>query len=240
VVAAHPEEHLFVVVAGAHLYGCPSAESDIDLRACHRVPTEQLFALERPSETVERLERVGAREVETVSHEVEKCLRLLLKRNGVLLEQIFSPLVVVETPVLGELRQLSRQCLTRGLYHHYQTRIYSVAQEYRRDGARLVKQLLALYRLAMTGIHLMRHGEVEANLPRLNEAYQLPHVTELIERKAESETATVADDAPFLSEIDSLVARLEEAHAASVLPDGAPDRALLDAFLRRQRWAGLE
>jgi predicted nucleotidyltransferase len=239
VVAEHPEEHLFVVVAGSHLYGCPSPESDIDLRACHRVPTEQLFALERPSETVERLERIGEREVETVSHEVEKSLRLLLKRNGALLEQIFSPLVVVETPALSDLRAVARDWLTRGLYHHYQTRIYSAGQEYRRNGGGRVKPLLGLYRLAMTGIHLLRRGEVEANLTRLNEEFRLPQVTELIERKAEGEAATVEDDVPYLTQIDTLVTTLGEAHAASTLPDAASDRAALDAFLSRQRWEGL-
>jgi uncharacterized protein len=243
VVANQPEAHLFVTIGGAHLYGYPSAASDIDLRGCHRLPTDALFALERPSETVERLEVAGSQEIETVSHEVEKYLRLMLKRNGAALEQIFSPLVVVETPALAELRELARGCITRGLCHHYRSAMQSTYRAYQREERRRAKPLLALYRLAMTAIHVLRHGDVETSLPRLNELYGFPHVTErivaLIERKRADEAATVAEDAPYLADIERLGAILDEAYAASRLPEMPSNRAALDAFLYRQRWEGL-
>ena len=40
--------------------------------------------------------------------------------------------------------------------------------------SRRVKPLLYVYRVLLTGIHLMRTGEVEANLPILNEEFRLP------------------------------------------------------------------
>jgi uncharacterized protein len=244
-LAAQPEEHLFVTVSGAHLHGYPSAESDVDLRGCHRLPTDALFALERPSETVERLEVVagcaGARsqEIETISHEVEKYLRLMLKRNGAILEQLYSPLVVLETPALAELRELARGCITRGLYHHYRSAMQSTYRAYQREGRRAVKPLLALYRLGMTGTHVLREGVVEPNLPRLNETYGLPRVAELIERKVADEAATLAEDGPYLAEVERLGEMLTEAYANSSLPEAPSDRAAIDAFLYRQRWEGL-
>lgn len=239
VVANQPEAHLFVTIGGAHLYGYSTAESDVDLRGCHRLPTDALFALERPSETVERLEVAGGQEIETVSHEVEKYLRLMLKRNGAALEQIFSPLVVVETPALAELRDLARGCITRGLYHHYRSAMQSIYRAYQREEPRRVKPLLVLYRLAMTAIHVLRDGDVETNLPRLGEMFDFPNVTELIERKRADEAAAVADDASCLADIERLGVILDETYAASTLPDMPSNRAAIDAFLYRQRWEGL-
>ena len=38
-------ELLFVTVSGAHLYGFPSPDSDIDLRGSHRLPLNQIVGL---------------------------------------------------------------------------------------------------------------------------------------------------------------------------------------------------
>ena len=44
---------LFWTVSGSHLYGFPSADSDIDLRGCFRAPLRSLVGLKPPTETVE-------------------------------------------------------------------------------------------------------------------------------------------------------------------------------------------
>lgn len=44
--------------------------------------------------------------------------------------------------------------------------------------------MLHVYRVLLTGIHLMRAGEVEANLVSLNETFRLSYLPDLIERKA--------------------------------------------------------
>ena len=49
--------------------------------------------------------------------------------------------------------------------------------------------------MLLTGIHLMRTGEVEANLVRLNEEARLPHVDDLIARKLAGPEQSVLDDA---------------------------------------------
>jgi len=40
-----------------------------------------------------------------------------------------------------------------------------------------------VYRVLLTGIHLMRTGEVEANLVTLNEEFRLLYLAELVARK---------------------------------------------------------
>src|SRR4051794_4456996 len=88
---ARPIAPLFVTVSGAHLYGFPSPDSDVDLRGCHLAPLRDVVGIDLPPETVEPKGLLNGTEVEMVSHEVGKYLRLLLKNNGYILEQVFSP-----------------------------------------------------------------------------------------------------------------------------------------------------
>jgi predicted nucleotidyltransferase len=53
-VAKLDYDPLFVTVSGAHLYGFPSPDSDIDLRGCHRLPVRALIGLDVPQQTLER------------------------------------------------------------------------------------------------------------------------------------------------------------------------------------------
>jgi predicted nucleotidyltransferase len=85
---------LFVTVSGAHLYGFPSPDSDVDLRGAHLLPLRCVVGLDMPNQTIERKLDLAGVEVELVSHDLGKYLRLLVKNNGYVLEQIFSPLVV--------------------------------------------------------------------------------------------------------------------------------------------------
>ena len=79
---------LFVSVSGAHLYGFPSPDSDVDLRGTFAAPLERVLSLNLPCETLEPKGIVGGVEVEMVGHEIAKYLRLLIKPNGYVLEQI--------------------------------------------------------------------------------------------------------------------------------------------------------
>src|SRR5581483_8466370 len=102
---------LFVTVSGAHLYGFPSPDSDVDLRGAHLLPLRDVVGLDVPNETVERKLDLAGVEIELVSHDLGKYLRLLVKNNGYVLEQIFSPLVVIGQGFLDELRPLARRCI---------------------------------------------------------------------------------------------------------------------------------
>jgi uncharacterized protein len=46
-----------------------------------------------------------------------------------------------------------------------------------------VKPLLYVFRVLLTGIHLMRTGEIEANLVHLNQEFRLDFLEELIQLK---------------------------------------------------------
>ena len=65
---------LFVTVSGAHLYGFPSSDSDVDLRGCHLLPLRDVVGLDVPNQTLEHKAVHDGTEVELVSHEVGKYL----------------------------------------------------------------------------------------------------------------------------------------------------------------------
>src|ERR1700751_1662752 len=119
IVAAQPYPLLFATISGAHLYGFPSPDSDFDLRGVHVLPLEKITGLDVHDETVQDSRVIEALEMDIVSHDVRKFFGLLLKKNGYVLEQVFSPLLVHTTPEHDELKRIVRGCITKHHSHHY-------------------------------------------------------------------------------------------------------------------------
>jgi predicted nucleotidyltransferase len=239
VAAEHPFPLLFATISGAHLYGFASPDSDYDLRGCHVLPASHVMGLDPGPWTiqVERMDDDGF-ELDLVTHDALKFFKLMLKKNGYVLEQLHSPLIVRSTPEHEELKAIARGCVTRFHHHHYLGFAETQWRLFDKERPRRVKPLLYTYRVLLTGIHLMRAGEVEANLPRLNESARLSHVDELIARKVaghERETLDDADASFHRREYERLRAELEAAGASSRLPDHATARAALDDLLLRLR-----
>lgn len=238
IAARQPHRLLFATVSGAHLYGFPSPDSDWDLRGVHVLPWRAVAGLVHGPETltVERIE--DGLELDLVTHDAGKFMRLLLRRNGYVLEQLHSPLVVVTTPEHAELADIAKRCVTRHHGHHYRgffaTQWKLLAQE---DPPR-VKPLLYAYRVLLTGIHLLETGEVEANLPKLLALHPQPLVPELIERKldgAEHGALRTGELALHESACARLLAELAEAGARSTLPELPAARDELHDLLIRLR-----
>ena len=169
---------------------------------------------------------------------MRKFFGLLLKKNGYVLEQVLSPLVLRSTPEHAELRQLAKGCITKHHAHHYLGFAQTQYELFRKEEPPRVKPLLYVYRVLLTGIHLMRTGEVEANLVRLNETFRLPYVPELIERKLggpEKGRLESADIALHDSEYRRLREELENAHRASTLPEAPTTADALHDLLVRVR-----
>lgn len=86
-----------------------------------------------------------------------------------------------------------------------------------KERPRRVKPLLYVYRVLLTGIHLMRTGVVNANLVELNDEARLPYIADLIARKQSGENTTLEDAAVAFhqSEYERLRGGLQAAHDAS-------------------------
>ncbi len=236
IVQAQPHPLLFATVSGAHLYGFPSPDSDFDLRGVHVLPPELVVGLDEGPATIEVAERRPDLELDLVTHDAKKFFGLLLRRNGYVLEQLYSPLVISTTAEHGELKAIARTCITRHHVHHYRGFAGTQWDLFCKEQPRRVKPLLYVYRVLLTGIHLMRTGEIEANLVHLNEEFRLPYVPELVARKLEGpEKATLAEQdwGRHESEYNRLVGVLDEASVASTLAEEpSAHRALHDLLVR--------
>lgn len=238
---SHPYPLMFMTVSGAHLYGFPSPDSDYDLRGVHLLPLPRLLGLDVRDETVEQSEMRNGREIDLVTHDAGKFFSMLLKRNGYVLEQLYSPLIVHTTPEHEELKRLAKGCITRFHAHHYLGFAQTQWKLFEKEEPRRVKPILYVYRVLLTGIHLMRTGEIEANLVRLNREFRLGHIDGLIEQKLSgTEHGAIRDgDLEFhRNEFARLLALLESERDASRLPAETDARQTIDDFLVSIRLPG--
>ena len=235
-VARHPYPLLFATFSGAHLYGFPSPDSDFDLRGVHVLPPREVVGLLPLRETIESTGWREGLEIDLVTHDAKKFFNMVLKRNGYVLEQLFSPLTVVTTPEHEELKSIASLCITRWHHHHYLGFAANQWRMFEQEDPPRVKPLLYVLRVLLTGIHLMRTGEVQANLPTLNEHFQLSYIPDLIARKTEGAEKSRIENPErefYRSEYLRLSTELEQAGANSSLrsePEGLT--ALNDLLIR--------
>lgn len=266
IVAMQPYPLLFATISGAHLYGFPSPDSDYDLRGAHVLPLAVVVGLEVRDETVQDERVIDGLEMDIVSHDVKKFFGLLLKKNGYVLEQLYSPLIVHTTPEHAELKEMCRTkkldtsplaplpgrdgegnqtgVITKHHSHHYFGFAETQWKLFDKERPRRVKPLLYVYRVLLTGIHLMRTGVVNANLVELNAEARLPYIADLIAHKQSSENTTLEDtDVAFHQrEYERLRGELQAAHEASRLPElpSETTRAALNDLLIRVRLAAAQ
>jgi len=238
----HPHPLLFATISGAHLYGFPSPDSDCDLRGVHLLPLEHVIGLDGGGDTVETTHQLGGMEIDLVTHDARKFFGLLLKPNGYVLEQVLSPLVVRTTPAHEELTAIAADCVTRRHERHYRGFAAGQWKLFEREQPPRIKPLLYVYRVLLTGIHLMRTGVVEANLSTLNDNAKLPYLDELIARKVagpEQNHLPSTDVRFHAAEYERLVGVLREAADASHLPEQPRAKPALHDLLLRLRLHGL-
>lgn len=241
-VRKHKYNLLFATVSGAHLYGFPSPDSDYDLRGVHILPVDAVVGLYPGEETVEISEFRDDIELDLVTHDIKKFFNLMLKKNGYVLEQLFSPLIVHSSQAHDELKQIGLDCITRHHDHHYRGFASNQWKLFLKENPPRVKPLLYVYRVLLTGINLMRTGVIEADLLKLNQEFGLPYISELVERKVNSkEKQTLSDtDLSFHErEFSRLMACLNEAAAETKLPAESGAKPALDDLLKRLRLASL-
>jgi uncharacterized protein len=153
-------------INGAHLYGFPSPDSDYDLRGVHVLPLKDIVGLPARQDTIEVTELRDGLELDLVTHEVEKFFRLLLKRNGYVLEQLCSPLVLTTTPAHAELLALVPRLLTRNHAHHYMGFATTQWGLFAKETPRRVKPLLYVFRVSVGTVQKIR---LTVNVYRLHQ-----------------------------------------------------------------------
>lgn len=232
---------LLAGVTGAHYYGFPSPDSDLDLKGIHALPTREIVALNPPVDTVDHLGLFEGLEIDYTSHELAVALRLLLKGNGNILERILSPFQLLESDEVSQLQALTRASVSRRFFHHYRGFFGRMCQDWRRAEPRTVKGLLYAYRSALTGIHLLRTGECIGDVTELAPRYGFDHVADLATRKRSgTEKGEMDSTDGFEADLQRLESLLQEAYDGSPLPEQAPNTEAIGTLLvrvRRQRFA---
>lgn len=240
-VERHAYPLLFATVSGAHLYGFDSPDSDWDLRGVHILPATQVVGLSPLEETIETACKDSI-ELDLVTHDVKKFFKLLLRPNGYVLEQLLSPIVVHSSTEHEELKSISVNCLTRHHAHHYLGFAGNQWRLFLKEAQPRIKPLLYTFRVLLTGIHLMRSGEIQANLNHLHSMYPLPYLPELIARKrdgAEQQTLPSVEKAFYEEEFAALRERLVTEAATTRLPAENSAVPALNDMLVRIRLNGL-
>jgi hypothetical protein len=132
----------------------------------------------------------------------------------------------------------ARGVITKHHSHHYFGFAETQWKLFLKESPRRVKPLLYVYRVLLTGIHLIRTGEVEANLVKLNEEFQLPYIADLMERKLAGPEKSKLEDAAAAfheKEYQRLRVELQAAHDKSDLPELPSEKtrvALNDLLVR--------
>lgn len=227
---------LFATVSGAHLYGFESSDSDFDLRGAFVLPTREVLALSEPEETTTLLDVIDGVELDWVAHDVRKFARMMTRRNGYVLEQLYSPLVVSGGPWLDELRSIGEGCIVKHLHHHY--RGFANGQRRLLPKENTVKRLLYCYRVLLTGAHVLRTGRVESNFEVLLADQPVEGLPELIARKregAEKGKLGASEAETHTDRLDALEAKLHEAFERSTLPEKVTSWEALNDFVVRAR-----
>lgn len=234
----HPWPTLFVTVSGAHLYGFASPDSDYDLRGAHFMPASAICGLTTPNETYEVMDLDAEVEMDLVTHDAKKFFLMLLNKNGYVLEQIFSPIVIQSTPEHEELKEIALSCITKFNHHHFKNFSKGQWEDLKKENKPTVKKLLYAYRPVLAGIHLMTEHVIESNIVTLNQKFQLSYIDDLVEAKSggtEKMEAHNLDMEFHKAELERLLMLLETESARSSLPEEVAGRAALDDLLIRLR-----
>jgi uncharacterized protein len=230
-------EHVVVYLSGAHAYGFPSPDSDLDLKAIHVAKTADLLGLTAPAPTFDRAEVIDGVEVDYTSNELAHALSGILAGNGNFLERVLGRTVAYASGLLAELRPIVQRSLNRRVHRHYRGFAQNQLQFLEKEPT--AKKLLYVLRTTLTGVHLLETGELEPDLTRLMDRYDVADAAELVERKRAGERVGIAPElvGAWRPRVDGLLGRLDDARDRSLLPEEPPNIDEIQGWLLAVRRA---
>lgn len=223
---------LLVGVTGAHYYGFPSPDSDLDLKGIHVAPTAAIVSLAPPPDAIDFLGIFEGLEIDYTSQELAAAVRLLVRGNGNVLERVLSPFQLIESVEQKNFQRLAQESVSKKFFHHYRGFFGRMKADWEKAPEKTVKGLLYAYRSALTGIHLLRTGECVGDVTALAPLYGFERVPHLVEQKGSgTEHGSMVDGGEFEGDLTRLEQLLEQAHAESSLPDEPANHDTLGEFL---------
>ncbi|MEM9488115.1 MAG: nucleotidyltransferase domain-containing protein [Myxococcota bacterium] len=233
--------HVVVALSGAHAYGFPSPDSDLDLKAIHVAETAQLLGFGRIAESADRLEVIDGVEIDYTSNELRPVLVGILAGNGNYIERVLGHLSAYTSPTHDELRPLVSAALSQRVYGHYRGFAANQRRAFEQAEQPTAKKLLYVLRTALTGVHLLRAGELRIDLNTTADEYGFAEAAELIAAKSAGERVTLDPRARqrWADKLDQLFELLDRARDRSCLPAEPANAAQLESWLIELRKRGL-
>jgi uncharacterized protein len=202
---------MFISCVGSHMWGMQSPESDIDLVMIYIAPTRAILRGDRISLTVrQQITTLGGEIYDTLGWEIGHLINQLIKGNVNAIWYATSPLVIKPSNIQEELSALVQANLCRQTYHSIKGMAESQikSEEKPAENPKIAgKGYRTALRTLNFGIELLSEGRI-CFAPVL----RTPGAEQVMEK----------------------VRRLEEAYAASPLPD-RPDENAFREFLLRLR-----
>jgi predicted nucleotidyltransferase len=232
-------EHLVVYLSGAHAYGFPSPDSDLDLKCVHIAPTRELVGLNPPDDPPGRIDIVEGVELDYSSNELAAVLRGCIKGNGNYLERILGELALDgDMPLLARARRVVAPLLSRRVGKHYAG--FATSQLRLFDEKPTAKRALYVLRTAATGRCLLARGVMLTDVAELMDF--VPHeIDELlaIKKRGEKQALDPVQAREWRARLTRAIDAVDSAWPTSVLPPEPPESAIaaLDGWLQDVRKA---
>ncbi|MGV3625442.1 MAG: DNA polymerase beta superfamily protein [Archangium sp.] len=225
--------HVVISLSGAHAYGFPSPDSDLDLKAVHMLPANELLGFPRVPAPAERLEVIDGVEIDYSSNELGGVLLGLIKGNGNYFERFLSRFALSTSRAFEVLKPVVQRALSSRVGRHYFGFATQQRNEWERTHRTSTKKLLYVLRTTVTGTHLLKTGELETDLSVLADRYELNDAHELIEAKKRGERSELPTSLAekWAARVDGLFTMLLEAEKHSVLPSAPVNEAELESAL---------
>jgi len=115
----HQIKVLFACETGSRAWGFPSPDSDFDIRIIYMHEVDWYLTLSNKKDTIEYMSDDGLLDI--TGWDIKKCLKLMYKSNGALLERVQSPIVYKEVNNISSLlKEYSEKCFSPiTTIHHY-------------------------------------------------------------------------------------------------------------------------
>jgi hypothetical protein len=197
---------LFISCVGSHMWGMQSRESDIDLVIIYIAPTRSILRGERIPPTVrQEIAARGGEVYDTLGWEIGHLIDQLIKGNVNAIWYVSSPLIIKPSPIQEELSLLVKANLCRETYQSIKGMAESQIKSEEKPTKRPGKGYRTALRTINFGITLLKEGRI-----CFKPVFHTPEAGEVMER----------------------MLQLDEAYAASRLPDLPDEEAFRESLLR--------
>jgi uncharacterized protein len=221
--------HLSIYLSGAHAYGFPSPDSDLDLKCVHIAPTVELVGLAHHTASADQTEIVDGVELDYTSNELSMVLRGVLTGNGNYIERFLGNTIIASDSVFfASAVTVVTNLLSRRLAAHYAG--FATSQLRLFEKKPTAKRALYVFRTAATGRALLATGRLVTDLRELPQFCPID-ISDLLAIKLRGEQSVMTSDAAATlhAHLQASITAVDDAVSDSVLPGQASAAHIADA-----------